>query len=77
MARRRYTAETSRGWAFWGRLLAVWIASVLIASEAAHLLDPRSTWPLRIHILVGVGIALVLALALGRLFGVEVFGRRR
>ena len=58
------------------RRALVWLVSVLLAFEAAHLLDPQSQWNLYVHILAGVAITLVLAALLSRLLRVPLFRSR-
>ena len=51
--------------------MLVCVLSVLTSSAAMRLLDPQSHWPLRTHILTGVGVTAVLVLTFARLLAVR------
>jgi hypothetical protein len=53
--------------------MLVCVLSVLTSSAVMRLLDPRSHWVLRTHILTGVGVTVVLVVTFGRLLAVRPF----
>ena len=63
-------------WSLLLQRLCAWLASVLIAFEALHLLDPKSQWNLSLHILVGVVLTVLLVPLLSRLLRVPLFRSR-
>jgi hypothetical protein len=76
MARHANPAPSKPDWSLLLRRALAWLVSVLLASEATHLLDPKGQWSLYVHILVGVVLTLLLVPLLGRLLRVPLFRSR-
>jgi len=57
--------------------MLVCVLSVLTSSALMRLLDPRSHWVLRTHILTSLGVTAAFVVAFGCLLAMPPFARRR
>jgi len=72
-----HTRQAAHEWPLIWEIMLVCVLSVLTSSALMRLLDPRSHWVLRTHILTSLGVTAAFVVAFGCLLAMPPFARRR